>query len=336
MHYETKKTTLSQYKIHTGQKFFNTPACYTLYGDLNNHKSLALFFHAFSTNTELHAWWKKFDILEILKNFNIICINSPGSSHGSFGPETIDESTGKPYHENFPELTIQDTVDFIVTALKKLKLTTLDLVFGCSLGGMQALDMYLRYPEMSKKFISVAGVPVPYMTKLTNLAQAGLIDQSINAWQGKELKTMLGLSRFFFRLSCTAESALEILHNKLSQENSNDNLKALEQFFVEDNLEFQHRFSAYSNSLLLKMIANFEINFDENSSKHNSNLLMVTMENDLFTPEKYVEKIFLTLKKKGHNCILRDFKTQYGHEAWILDGERFYEFIKIHLDEAAE
>lgn len=332
MQYQTNHVILESFSTRSGETFSRVPACYTVYGCLFDDKPLALFFHGFSSNSELHTWWEKFNFNDIVRKYTIICINSLGSSYGSFGPESINPKTEKPFQNFFPTIDIQDTVNFTVETLKKLNIKKLDLVVGCSLGGMQALDLFLRYPTISKKNISAVGVPVPRMTKLVNLAQARLIDQSIQAWDGRDLETMLGLSRFFFRLSCTSEAALEILEKKQSEKREIKKLEALEAYFIEDNLKFQTQFSAYSNSLLLKMIANFTVEIPENLENGSSELLMISIQNDIFTPEEYVKKIFNDLVKKNYRCELRKFETDYGHEAWIIDGERFYDFIKENLN----
>jgi homoserine acetyltransferase len=204
--------TLEKFTLSNKFVFDHAVARYTLYGELANGKKLALFFHGFSSSSDLHIWWQKFPIHEILKDYNIICFNSLGSCHGSLGPETICPDTGRPYAERFPEISIVDTINFIISALKKMNIQKLDLVFGCSLGGMQALDMFIRFPMMADKFISVCGSPLPFMTNLTNAAQSNILESGIKNNLSKDtLKSYMGLARFFFRLSCTTEKALSLL-----------------------------------------------------------------------------------------------------------------------------
>lgn len=329
MKYHTAFVTIPEFLVHNGRILRDAKACYTLYGKLDNKKKLALFFHGFSSNSELHTWWDKFNFNEVLESYNIICINSLGSSHGTTGPDSIDPVTQKSYLLDFPAINIQDTVNFAVAALQQLHIKHVDLAFGCSLGGMQTLDLFLRYPNISSKYISVAGTPVPYMTKLINLAQARLIDQAAVNGEKQDIVNALGASRFFFRLSCTTEEALEVLNSKRNANSSKQMLDVLEEYFVKDNLQFQTQFSPYSNSLYLKLIANFEISAIPvvASNIKRPKLVLVSMQNDFFTPEKYVNDLFDTMQQKGYNIEIMAFKTKFGHEAWIVDGERFYDFI---------
>ncbi|KTD13216.1 alpha/beta fold hydrolase [Legionella jamestowniensis] len=329
MNCSTQQINLPDFKISSGETLVEPKATFTIYGDFTISKPCALIFHGFSSSSELHSWWEKFNFSEMVRHFNIICINSLSSSHGTTGPESMNPKTQKPYFDTFPEVTIQDTVDFAMHTLMHLEINHLDLVLGCSLGGMQALDMYLRYPEIAKKYISVAGVPVPYMTKLTNLAQAMLIDNARHSGSKEELESALGFSRFFFRLSCTNEKALTFLEQKCQIDKSFSS--SLLDYFIQDNKRFQKEFSPYSNSIILKMIANFKLDIREPDVKFKSELTIVSIADDIFTPEENVKLTYENLLKQKHNVAYRHFMTDFGHEAWIVDGKRFYEFIKSDL-----
>lgn len=331
MRYCTKKITIPEFNVQIGKTLKGLEACYTLYGDLSNNKKTALFFHGFSSNSELHTWWCKFHFANLLSTYNILCVNSLGSSHGTTGPESVDPLTNKQYLHNYPSISIEDMVNFTAIVLTNLGLDQVDLVFGCSLGGMQVIDMYLRYPNISSKFVSVAGVPVPYMTKLMNLAQARLIDVA----RQKGRKTMLramGLSRSFFRLVCTTEEALDELKYKMRISNQKTSIQVLDEYFENDNMKYQNLFSPYSNSLYLKVMSNFELDDEvmERRGRVTSSPLLhlVSISNDGFTPMQSVLDVYRQLKQTRHYVKHSTFVTKYGHEAWIIDGGKFYEFAE--------
>lgn len=320
--YKSYSIILDKFVIANKFEFYNVNVHYNLYGDIGNGKKLALFFHGFSTDTDLHIWWKKFPIKKLLKDYNIICFNTLGSCHGSFGPETINPNTGLSYANNFPAISIRDTVNFVIQALDKLSIQKLDLVFGCSMGGMQALDMYVRYSKMANKFISVCGSPLPLMTKLSNTAQINIISKGIEKdYSESKLRTCMGLAYFFFRLSCTSENALSILNNIQSN-------FSLENYFLSDSREYENQFSPYSHNIFLRMMTNFELNLSHEIHEKNNELVLISIEGDQFTPPKCINNIYNLLKELNCNVKNKQFYTNYGHEAWILDGKRFYEFIE--------
>jgi homoserine O-acetyltransferase len=271
----------------------------------------------------LHKMWEKFPFDAILEEYDILCINSLGSCHGTLGPDSINPDTHKPYLDNFPQITIQNTINFAVEVLKKLMLKKFDLVMGCSLGGMQVLDMFLRFSEFGKKFISVCGSPLSLMAKLINLAQCNIIESGIKQMLPEDLlRQRMSLAWFFFRLSCTTENALIILGKKQA---------SLENYFVNDGDEYKDTFSPYSYSLYMRMLAEFELEssiFSANIKTDRREILLVDIRGDSFTPPKNIEEIYNRLKQKNYKVRKKTFETNYGHEAWILDGKKFYEFIK--------
>ena len=57
-------------------------------------------------------------------------------------------------------------------------------------------------------------------------------------------------------------------------------------------------------------------------------LMLVDISGDTFTPEEAITNIYDLLKERNYKVNKKTFETIYGHESWILDGKRFYEFIK--------
>lgn len=91
----------------------------------------------------VHEWWgsllgpgKPFDT----DKYWIFCGNMLGSCYGSAGPTSIDPHTNEPYGNNFPYVTIRDTVTIHAQLLSTLGITRIRSVIGGSIGGMQALE----------------------------------------------------------------------------------------------------------------------------------------------------------------------------------------------------
>jgi homoserine O-acetyltransferase/O-succinyltransferase len=321
--FNTQTLILKEFLLPNGVAVLNTEIRYTVYGDLHNKKKTAVFFHGFSSNSELHTWWTDFAFDEILKNYHIICFNALGSCHGSLGPHSVNPQTGKPFLNKFPAIQIQDLTDFTIAGLDALQLAKVDVVFGCSLGGAQVLDMAIRYPQRATKFISACGSPLSLMSSFMNMAQCQMIESAIKSQLSEEkLKERMSFARFFFRLSCTSEKAL----NKLLKQFKNK--KEAEKSFTMDRLLYMDEFSPYSYVLYMRMLANFQIDYVTHIDEKPRDLLLILMEGDVLTPKQSIHMVFNKLTNKGYPVRKKLFKTTFGHEAWILDGKRFYEFIK--------
>ena len=86
----------------------------------------------------------------------VICSNILGSCMGSTGPATIDPATGQPYGLNFPVVTIGDMVSAQKHLVDHLGVKRLRAVIGGSVGGMQALEWSVRYPDMVESALLLA------------------------------------------------------------------------------------------------------------------------------------------------------------------------------------
>ena len=146
---------------------------YETYGTLNADRSNAvLICHALSGNHHVAGryhesdkypgWWdnligpgKPLDT----DRFFVIGVNNLGGCHGSTGPSSIDPATGKPWGAAFPLVTVEDWVASQVRLTEHLGITQLAAVVGGSLGGMQALQWSIAYPDRVRHALVIASAP---------------------------------------------------------------------------------------------------------------------------------------------------------------------------------
>jgi len=105
------------------------------------------------------GWWdgmigpgKAFDT----DRYHVICTNLIGSCRGSTGPGSIDPVTRKPYGATFPVITVGDMVRAQRAFLHELGIERLFAASGGSLGGMQALEWAVAYPDGVRAIVPVA------------------------------------------------------------------------------------------------------------------------------------------------------------------------------------
>ena len=119
----------------------------TLYGDPSARTVLVP--HALTGSSRVREWWGELvgpgKVLDPAR-YQIAGINALGGCYGSTGPHA-----GTP----FPRVSVADIVKAQALALEQLGITQLALVIGASLGGMQALQWALDYPERVEQAIMV-------------------------------------------------------------------------------------------------------------------------------------------------------------------------------------
>lgn len=160
-------------KLRSGEVLPQFDLVYETYGTLNADKSNAVIIcHALSGNHHVAGkyqesdkypgWWdnligpnKPLDT----NRFFVIGLNNLGGCHGSSGPASINPATGKPWGSAFPILTVEDWVDSQARLLDHLGITQLAAIIGGSLGGMQALQWTIAYPERVRYALIIAAAP---------------------------------------------------------------------------------------------------------------------------------------------------------------------------------
>ncbi|HET7776526.1 MAG TPA: homoserine O-acetyltransferase, partial [Azospira sp.] len=146
---------------------------YETYGRLNADRSNAvLVCHALSgshhvaghyaDNPKNVGWWdnlvgpgKPLDT----DKFFVVGVNNLGGCYGSTGPISINPATGKPYGADFPVVTVEDWVESQARLADRLGIDQWAAIIGGSLGGMQALQWSLEYPERVRHALVIASAP---------------------------------------------------------------------------------------------------------------------------------------------------------------------------------
>src|SRR5580765_1142048 len=105
------------------------------------------------------GWWdgmigpdKAFDT----NHFFVVSTNLLGGCRGTTGPSSTNPATGRPYGSDFPVITVADMVRTERAFLSELGIPRLAAVAGGSLGGMQALEWAIRYPEQVDAIVVIA------------------------------------------------------------------------------------------------------------------------------------------------------------------------------------
>ena len=86
----------------------------------------------------------------------VVCSNVLGGCYGSTGPASLDPESGRPYAMRFPVVTIRDMVRAQKKLLDSIGVRQLQLVIGGSIGGQQALEWAVKFPDFVEKAVPVA------------------------------------------------------------------------------------------------------------------------------------------------------------------------------------
>lgn len=348
-------------KLENGLEFGPVTVAYETYGELSESKDNAiLVLHALSGDAHAAGyhnphdkkpgWWdnmigpgKAFDT----DRYFIICSNFLGGCSGTTGPSSINPETGKPYGLDFPIITVEDMVKVQKKLIDYLGIKKLLNVAGGSLGGMQAMEWAILYPEIVKSSTIIAA---PTKLSAQNIAFNEVGRNAIisdpnwnngNYYEGELPARGLALARMIGHITYLSE---ESMHNKFGrklQDKTQIDFNFDVNFQVESYLRYQgksfvDRFDANSYLFITKAMDYFDLHQKYGSLAHafknsNSRFLFLSFSTDWLFPPTELKDAARTLMSLGKEVTYCNIDAPYGHDSFLLESEHQSSIVKNFL-----
>lgn len=350
-------------KFESGVEFGPITVAYETYGKLNEDGSNAiLVIHALtgdahaagyhSKDDKKAGWWdtiigpnKAFDT----NKYFVICTNILGGCSGTTGPSSINPETNKPYGLSFPVFTIEDTVKVIKKLLDNLNIKKLYTVAGGSMGGMQAMQFVISYPDFVKSAILIATTSrlSPQAIAFNAVGRNSIIsDPNWNNgdYYDKEDKPDRGLStaRMVGHITYLCEEAMYNKFGRRLQDKDHYDFNFDVDFQVESYLQHQgqifvDRFDANSYLYITKAVDYFDpankYGSLQNAFKDtNAKFLIMSFDTDWLFPSSQSKEVVNTLMQLGKDVSYCEIKSPCGHDAFLLEYEIQEKIIKSFLN----
>ncbi|MFJ3074176.1 MULTISPECIES: homoserine O-succinyltransferase MetX [Pseudomonas] len=350
-----------------GRSLASYELVYETYGSLNASASNAvLICHALSGHHHAagyHAatdrkpgWWdscigpgKPIDT----NRFFVVSLNNLGGCNGSTGPSSVNPATGKPYGADFPVLTVEDWVHSQARLADRLGIQQWAAIVGGSLGGMQALQWTITYPERVRHCVDIASAP---KLSAQNIAfnevarQAILTDPEFHGGsfqdQGVIPKRGLMLARMVGHITYLSDDSMgEKFGRELKSDKLNYDFHSVE-FQVESYLryqgeEFSGRFDANTYLLMTKALDYFDP-----AAAHGGDLAATLAEVKAdycimsfttdwrFSPARSREIVDALMAARKNVCYL-EIDSPYGHDAFLIPTPRYMQGFSNYMNRIA-
>jgi homoserine O-acetyltransferase len=148
------------FALEGGQSLRGVRVAYRTWGRWQSRATLVC--HALTGNADADDWWAGLfgpgRTLDPDRDF-IVSSNVLGSCYGTTGPASIRPGTVGTYGGRFPDVSIRDMIALQASLLDHLGVDRLNLVVGGSLGGMQALEWAVGFPERVGGVVSIGAGP---------------------------------------------------------------------------------------------------------------------------------------------------------------------------------
>ena len=361
--YYTFGTAEQPFRLDNRQTLPEVTVCYEQYGELNAARDNAILIthgltgssHAagrYAADSRFGGYWdaligpgKLFDTAK----FCLIAPNVLGGCRGSTGPASRDPRTGSPYGLKFPIVTIRDMVRVQKRLLEHLGVEKLRLVIGGSMGGMQALEWAVSYPDFMESVCAIAASP-------RNSAQAIAFNECMrraitldpNFQKGEYYESDaptsgLSLARMIGMITYLSDSLLqETFGRKPAMETTSleRDLHArfdVERFLHEEGDKLTRRFDANSYLYLTRAVDLHDICrgcdfMDAALSKIHAKMLLVGISSDILYPPEELERLDLQLKRLNVDSTFWRFESNYGHDAFLVEQEKMIPVLRGFLN----
>jgi homoserine O-acetyltransferase len=337
-----------------GQTIADFPLAYQTYGTLNARRDNAILVcHALTGDqyvcgthpvTGKPGWWdrmvgpgKPIDT----DRFFVICSNILGGCMGSLGPKETNPKTGQPYGLGFPFITMGDMVNAQALLLDHLCIEKLFCVIGGSMGGMQALEWAVRYPQ---RLFSVVAIATATRQSAQNIAFHEIGRQAIMAdpdWcdgdyiaQRKYPAKGLAVARMAAHVTYLSQDMLQEKFGRNLQDREEYTYGFGADFRVESYLRHQgmsfvERFDANSYLYLTRAASYFDLT---EGGKHSlSNVfadtkiryLVASFTSDWLYASAESRNLVRALNSVAANVSFAEIDSDKGHDSFLLESAEF-------------
>jgi homoserine O-acetyltransferase/O-succinyltransferase len=334
--------------LDSGATIAPVDVAYETYGALNDSKSNAiLVLHAFSGDAHAAGispesgkpgWWdnmigpgKAFDT----NQYFVICSNVLGGCRGTTGPASIDPATGCPYAMTFPVITIGDMVRLQKMLIDWFGIPRLLSVTGGSMGGMQALEWAVAYPDRV-----VSAIPVASTTRHSaqQIAfnevgrQAIMADPDWNEgnYYGQQPPGRgLAVARMVGHITYMSDDSMREKFGRRLRGKENFSFGFDVDFEVEGYLryrgsQFVNRFDANSYLYITKAMDYFDLTNGQTTlaaalERAQARFLVISFSSDWLYPSYQSQEMVRALRGRNRDVAYVELQSNYGHDSFLVD-----------------
>jgi len=336
---------------------------YAVYGKPNAARdNVVLVSHALSGSALVAEWWPRLFVqpgilggLLDLETDCVLGINILGSCYGSTGPGSVNPATGRLYGPDFPLLGIRDIVRSQALLLDSLGIRRLKLAIGASIGGMQALEWGVLYPERVERIVSIGVAPLGAMGLGLNHLQRRAIELD-PLWNGgrysPDSPPRQGLSLARALAVCTYKSA-GLFEERFARKpdrsgedpfagSRNDSVATglnggrfdVAGYLDHQGERFNSRFDANSYLAITRTMDTFDpvrgyTSATEAYGRIQAAVTLIGISSDWLFPPADIRAMAAQISAAGVRCEYREMQSSHGHDAFLAEPDALLRLLQI-------
>jgi homoserine O-acetyltransferase len=302
------------------------------------------------------GWWdgmigpgKAFDT----DRFFVVSTNLLGGCRGTTGPSSVNPATGRPYGSDFPVITVADMVRAERMFLDVLGIERLAAVAGGSLGGMQAFEWAVLFPDQVGAVVAIASTHAlhPQGVAWNSIARDAIMRDP--AWQGGHYygtgarpDAGMGVARMVGHITYLSAQALDDKFSRRLQFADDIRYTITEpEFQVESYLRHQadsfvRRFDANTYLYTSRALTYFDLarqygggSLERALGGVAARTLLIAFSSDWLYPPAASHEIAGALAALGKPTECHVIEAPYGHDCFLLEEARQTPIIRGFLAE---
>ena len=338
--------------LESGEVLDEFELVYETYGALQpDGNNAVLICHALSGNHHaagFHSeadtkpgWWdtvigpgKPIDT----NRFFVVCPNNIGGCNGSTGPASISKTTGKPWGSLFPQVTVGDWVESQKRLAQHLGINQWAAVVGGSLGGMQALQWSITYPDWVTHCVVIAAAPglTAQNIAFNEIARQAIfsdpdwcggdyIDANTAPEKGMALARMVGHLTYMSADNMSDRFGRELRQGSFDPDDNEQPIFQVESYLRYQGSQFATRFDANTYVLMTRALDRFDLaaasdgDLAKALEPASAEFLILSFSSDWrFSPARSRE-ITTALLAAGKRVTYSNLESDAGHDAFLLE-----------------
>jgi homoserine O-acetyltransferase len=285
----------------------------------------------------------------------VVSLNNLGGCHGSTGPTSINPETGKLWGPDFPQVRVADWVNSQAALADHLGIDIWAAVIGGSLGGMQAMQWSVQYPERLKYCLIIASAMDVSAQNIAfneiarqaiqsdpNFCAGHYREQDTNPSQGLALARMVGHVTYLSDDAMANKFGRDIRSGSIEHNIDQEVEFQVESYLRYQGSQFSTAFDANTYILMTRALDYFDIAADFNGdpvqafATTKAQFLVVSFSTDWrFSPRRSRE-ITNALIAANRPVSYAEIEAAEGHDAFLMPIPRYLDVLKAYLGRIAE
>ena len=343
------------FQLSNGATLDQHQLIFETYGELNaSGTNAVLICHALSgshhaagindATEQRPGWWdlaigpgKPIDTNRLF----VVCSNNLGGCDGSTGPNTPMPGTSTPWGSQFPQPQVRDWVRSQKLLAEYLGISRWAAVVGGSLGGMQALQWAIDFPDWVEHCVALASAPglTAQNIAFNEIARHAILSdpdfrggnylaQDALPVRGVALARMVGHLTYMSADGMSDRFGRELREESFSPDGDQERVFQVESYLRHQGARFSTRFDANTYVLMTRALDLFDLsegytNLTTALSRAEANFLLLSFSSDWrFAPQRSIEiRDALMTASKAVTCA--NIQTDNGHDGFLLPHQTY-------------